>query len=111
MRAQFPKDAPVNAQQVFQCYLELSSPASRNKIKTLSLHCPDAKEKAILEEAADASYETDILPKRISIMDLITKYSSVKLPIATFLEISRPMRVLQYLSLHHPTSSEKTNVP
>jgi len=33
VRAQFPTDASVNAQQVFQCYIELNAPASRSQMK------------------------------------------------------------------------------
>jgi cytochrome P450 / NADPH-cytochrome P450 reductase len=96
VRAQFPTDAPVNAQQVFECYIELSSPASRNQIKTLFLHASDETEKAGLEKLADGQFETEIMQKRVSIMDLLVKYPSVKLTLATFFEISTPMRVRQY---------------
>lgn len=96
VRAQFPTDSPVNVQQVLECYVELTATASRNQIKILANHTTDTKDKADLETAADASYESDIWSKRVSIMDLLTKYPTVKLPIATFLEISTPMRVRQY---------------
>src|SRR6266496_4624320 len=39
---------------------------------------------------------TEIMSKRVSMLDLLAKYPTVKLPIATFLEISTPMRVRQY---------------
>jgi cytochrome P450 / NADPH-cytochrome P450 reductase len=36
------------------------------------------------------------MSKHVSISDLLAKHLNVKLPIATFLEISTPMRVRQY---------------
>lgn len=96
VRAQFPTDAPVNAQQVFQCYIELNAPASRSQIKSIALHTSDEKEIAALEAVANEIYETEILKKRVSIMDLLVKYSNAKLPLSMFLEISTPMRVRQY---------------
>lgn len=95
-RAQFPTDAPVNAQQLLQCYVELNSPASRNQIKILALHSSDAAEKQALETAAEKDFETEIMSKHVSILDLLHQYKSIKLPISTFLEISTPMRVRQY---------------
>ena len=96
VRAQFPTDSPVNVQQVLECYVELTATASRNQIKILAKHTTDEKDKAALEATADANYDSEILSKRISIMDLLAKYLSVKLPISTFLEIATPMRVRQY---------------
>jgi len=96
VRAQFPTDSAVNVQQVLECYVELTATASRSQIKILANHTTDKKDKAALEAVADANYDSEILSKRISIMDLLAKYSSVKLPIATFLEIATPMRVRQY---------------
>jgi cytochrome P450 / NADPH-cytochrome P450 reductase len=96
VRAQFPTDAPVNAQQVFECYIELSAVASRNQIKTLLLHTTNEFEKAALEKLADGDFEDEIMKKRVSVVDLLVKYPSIKLPLGTFLEISTPMRVRQY---------------
>ena len=96
VRAQFPTDSPVNAQQVFQCYIELNAPTSRSQIKCIALHTSDEKEIAALEAAANENYETEILKKRVSIMDLLIQYPSATLPRAMFLEISTPMRVRQY---------------
>jgi cytochrome P450 / NADPH-cytochrome P450 reductase len=96
VRAQFPTDTPVNVQQVLECYVELTATASRNQIKVLANNTTDEKDKAALNSASDSNYESDVLSRRISILDLLPKYPSVKLPIATFLEISTPMRVRQY---------------
>jgi sulfite reductase alpha subunit-like flavoprotein len=40
VRRNFPPiiDAPINAQQVLQGYLELSAPSSKNQIKTVALY-------------------------------------------------------------------------
>lgn len=96
VRAQFPTDTPVNAHQVFQCYIELNSTASRNQIRTLAQHSNDSNDKSQLEELAAAKFESEIMQKRISMLDLLREYSSIKLPLGTFFEISTPMRVRQY---------------
>jgi cytochrome P450/NADPH-cytochrome P450 reductase len=74
VRAQFPTDAPVNAQQVLQRYIELSATVSRNQIKTVALYATDEKDKAALEKAADGDYERDIMSNCVSILDLLDKY-------------------------------------
>jgi len=96
VRAQFPTDTPVNAHQVFQCYIELNATASRNQIKKLAQHTSNANDKSQLEELAGAKYESEIMQNRVSMLDLLREYPNIKLPLGTFFEISTPMRVRQY---------------
>lgn len=67
----------------------------KQNVLALSEATADAKDKATLKELAAESFEDEISNKRVSVLDLLEKYPSVKLPLGSFLAMLPPMRVRQ----------------
>ncbi|WP_068426999.1 bifunctional cytochrome P450/NADPH--P450 reductase [Piscicoccus intestinalis] len=94
---QLPVDAPVLAGELFGSYVELSRPAGRRQVEQLAAACPCPPEKAQLLALADEStYESEVLGKRLSVLDLLERFASVSLPLATFLGMLTPLSPRQY---------------
>lgn len=58
----------------------------------------NATEDAVKEELTRLSteaYATEISSKRVSVLDLLERYSSIQLPVGVFLSMMPPMRVRQ----------------
>ena len=98
MAASLPTGRPISVHELLGNHVELSAPATRKDIERLAAKnpCPPhAMELAAL--AADAGrYQTEILAKRVSVLDLLEQYESCQLSIGEFLELLPAMRVRQY---------------
>ncbi|XXG96367.1 hypothetical protein Hte_002649 [Hypoxylon texense] len=90
-----PTNTSLPAHDIFGAYVELSQPATKRNISALAEAAKKDEEKEALKKLANESYE-EISNKRISILDLLEKYTSVDLPLGTFLAMLPPMRVRQY---------------
>ncbi|KAI1106415.1 cytochrome P450 [Jackrogersella minutella] len=90
-----PKNTSLPANNIFGAYVELSQPATKRNVSTLVEAAKDADEKEALERLANESYE-EVSTNRISVLDLLEKYTSVDLPLGAFLAMLSPMRVRQY---------------
>jgi cytochrome P450 / NADPH-cytochrome P450 reductase len=78
-------------------YVELSQPVSRGHLETLAGFAPPSIRNRIAEMANDPRvYETDILKRRVSVLDLLELHPTIDLPFATFLDMLPPMRTRQY---------------
>ncbi|WP_068304835.1 cytochrome P450 [Pararhodobacter sp. CCB-MM2] len=91
-----PLDYPVAVGEVFGAYVELAQPASRAQVTRLAAltRCPP--EKAALEALAAGDYEAEVLGKRLSVLDLLTRFESTPLDLAEFLSMLPAMRARQY---------------
>ncbi|KAF3070556.1 hypothetical protein GL218_00250 [Daldinia childiae] len=89
-----PTNASLPAHDIFGAYVELSQPATKRNISTLAEAAKDEAEKEALKNLAKDPEET--FNKRISVLDLLEKYTSVDLPLGAFLAMLPPMRVRQY---------------
>jgi cytochrome P450/NADPH-cytochrome P450 reductase len=90
-----PTDTPIPAVDVFGAYIELAQPATKRDLAALIEVTPDTAAKKDLEHLLDA-FATEITEKRVSVLDLLERFSSVQLPLAPFLKMNPPMRVRQY---------------
>lgn len=84
----FPTDYPIYIIDILKYYVELSQPVTKKQIGILANHCicpPEKNELLVLME--NNVYLIDVIPKRISVLDLLEKYSSIILPIHHFLEM------------------------
>jgi cytochrome P450/NADPH-cytochrome P450 reductase len=82
--------------EILRGYVELSQPATSRDIRTLLKVASSEAATGELQLLVD-SYDTEVLAKRVSVLDILEKYSSdVKLPLATYLRMLPPMRVRQY---------------
>ncbi|KAI1636231.1 cytochrome P450 [Biscogniauxia mediterranea] len=90
-----PTNTSIPAQSIFGAYVELSQPATKRNVLTLSEVAKSEEEREALKKLANEDY-TEISNKRISVLDLLEQYGSVDLPLGTFLAMLPPMRVRQY---------------
>ncbi|KAK6851876.1 cytochrome P450 [Apiospora arundinis] len=91
-----PTNTPVSANDIFGAYVELAQPATKRNIATLAEATMDEKVKAELLKLAADDFATEIIAKRVSVLDLLEKFPAVNLPLASFLTMLPPMRVRQY---------------
>ncbi|KAJ5530795.1 NADPH-cytochrome p450 reductase FAD-binding alpha-helical domain-3 [Penicillium freii] len=90
-----PQATPVSAAELFGSYLELSQPATRNNLKSLASTTPSDEDKQELLRFHD-SYDSLIRDKRVSVLDLLEHFTSITLPIATFISMLPVLRVRTY---------------
>lgn len=91
-----PTDSPIPATDVFGAYIELAQPASKRNILALLEATLDKKTKTDLAHLADSAFSAEITAKRVSVLDLLERFPSVRLPLGPFLKMQPPMRVRQY---------------
>jgi cytochrome P450/NADPH-cytochrome P450 reductase len=91
-----PTDSPVSAVDVLGAYVELAQPASKRNVHALLDTTRDESEKNELTRLADEAFTTEITAKRVSVLDLLERFPSTKLPLGVFLKMLPPMRVRQY---------------
>lgn len=94
----FPTDQPITAGELLASFVELGLPASRAHVEQLAVATPCPPEKRALEAliASDATYQTDVLEKRISVLDLLERFQSCDLSFAAFLQLLPPLKPRQY---------------
>ena len=92
-----PDNVSVPAVDIFGSYVELAQPATKRNILTLADVAQDQATKEKFQSlAADDHYASEIVAKRLSVLDLLESNPSIALPISSFLRMLPPMRVRQY---------------
>lgn len=102
-----PLDTPISAFELLSTYVELSQPASKRDVKVLAdAAIEDAEVQAELQYIASSPsrFTAEIVQKRISPLDILMRYPSIKLSIGDFLAMLPPMRVRQYSISSSPLS-------
>lgn len=88
-----PTNIPITIGQLLGRYVELSAAATRSDIKTLVAHTPCPPE---ARELAALPYETEVLAKRTSVLDLLERFASTTVPLAKLLEMLPPLKPRRY---------------
>ncbi|CAF1442470.1 unnamed protein product [Didymodactylos carnosus] len=91
-----PTGYPVNASDILSGYVELTQPISRKQVETLATVCKDQKEQTQLASLGGDAYQTEILDKRLSILDILELYLSCELSFPQYLRMLPSLRVRQY---------------
>lgn len=97
-RTHLPVGTPVTAGLLFCEFLELQDVATRSQIQTLAEYtqCPWTRPQLQAYTAdtreAEERYQSEILNKRVSVLNLLERFSAVELPLAVFLEMMGPIR-------------------
>lgn len=108
-QSSLPTGYPVNIFEILASYVELSQPATRKNIEVLIQYTQEENDKEELNKFLENNrYLSEILEKRISILDLLNRFDSCKLPFAIFLELLSPMKVRQYSISSSPLRQENT---
>ncbi|MGV9562517.1 bifunctional cytochrome P450/NADPH--P450 reductase [Streptomyces sp. NPDC003480] len=93
-----PVGTPVTAGLLLSEFLELQDVATRSQIQTLAGHteCPWTRPQlqAYTADTAEAAerYQSEILDKRVSVLNLLERFPAIELPLAVFLEMMGPIR-------------------
>jgi cytochrome P450/NADPH-cytochrome P450 reductase len=104
-----PLDQPIAVIDLLSRYVELQEVASRAQISALAEYTQDPAEQAQLAALAeDARYQQEILPKRITVLDLLERFPSCSLPFNAFLELLHPLRVRYYSISSSPLTNART---
>jgi len=108
MQTFFPTGHPVLAGELLASFVELGQPATQQQIRKLAISTADPAEKKALESWAESAepYGTDILAKRVSVLDLLERFGSCNLPFAALLQMLTPMKPRQYSISSSPLWSE-----
>lgn len=91
-----PTDQPISCGDLFTSFVELSQPATRTQVAALATATRCPPEKQALEKLAGADYETEVLDKRVSVIDLLERFQSCEIDLAGYLAMLPPMRARQY---------------
>jgi cytochrome P450 / NADPH-cytochrome P450 reductase len=95
--ATLPVEYPVSAFELLSNYVELAQPATRAQLTAIgaATRCPPEK-KSLEAMVVETAYETEVLGKRLSVLDLLDRHQSCELGLAEFLFMLPPMRSRQY---------------
>ncbi|MCY1073954.1 bifunctional cytochrome P450/NADPH--P450 reductase [Archangium lansingense] len=97
-----PLDRPVTVRSLLGHYVELSAPATRRDLLLLAKYtaCPPEKKRLLaLAGEGDSEqelYRTQVLDKRVSVLDLLEEFPACELPFGVFLELLPPMKPRRY---------------
>ncbi|KAM5360333.1 hypothetical protein ACJA88_014861 [Fusarium oxysporum] len=92
-----PIGISVSAWDVLSSYVELASLSTRKDTLVLASYAQSEKFRMEIELlASDVKFKSEIEDKRVSILDLLERFPSVELPIATYLGMLQPIRTRQY---------------
>ncbi|HEX8033661.1 MAG TPA: cytochrome P450 [Ktedonobacterales bacterium] len=92
-----PLDQPLPVIDVLSHYVELQEVASRAQIAVLAqyIEAPEERQQ-LLALADDARYASEVLAKRLTVLDLLELFPSCALPFNVYLEMLHPLRVRYY---------------
>jgi cytochrome P450/NADPH-cytochrome P450 reductase len=76
--------------------VELSTPASQRQILHLASTNPGAEGEKLKALASDERYHSEILEKRVSLLDLLEDFPQCKLSLGTYLDLLPPLAPRQY---------------
>lgn len=93
-----PTNKPIYLSEILSRYVELAQPATQKQIKMLETRATSLEEQSLLSKYANDNelYLKEVLEKRVSVIDLLEKYSSCSLPLSLFLEMLPQLRPRQY---------------
>jgi cytochrome P450/NADPH-cytochrome P450 reductase len=103
-----PVDRPITVAQLLGRYVELKAPATRSDVRVIAANTPcppEAKHLLALAED-DATYEAEILAKRVTVLELLERFASAALPFGKFLELVPVIKPRRYSIASSPIVHE-----
>jgi cytochrome P450/NADPH-cytochrome P450 reductase len=101
-----PLDRPISAGELFANYVELQQPVTEAQVRAMveTIACPPERREA--ERLAEPGvYKTEVLAKRLSLLELLERFASAGMPLAKFLACLPPMKVRLYSIASSPLAS------
>lgn len=96
METFLPTNHPISAFEILSGYVELSQPISKKQLEKLIELNSNDDEKSRLQSLVDESYESKVLMKRVSILDILEMYPACELTFSEYLRMLPCLRVRQY---------------
>ncbi|KAH7179891.1 cytochrome P450 [Fusarium flagelliforme] len=90
-----PTDRPILVSNLLSSLVELSQAVSRTTLKRLADFASDEETKTCIQRLAVDDY-SQVEDQRMSILDILLKYSSINIPLSTFLSMLPQMRPRTY---------------
>ena len=108
--APLPVNAPISVYDLLRNYVELSQPATKRAISTLSKYAADKSLQTRLMDLTqnNGNFEKEVSEPRLSIFNLLSSHPEINLPFAMFLTLLLPLSVRQYSISSSPLSSPTT---
>lgn len=95
--AHLPLEQPVSAEDILAHSVELQEPATRTQLRELAAYTSCPPHKRELEALVKSeNYETEILMKRLSMLDLLEKYPACEMPFEVFLSLLPALKARYY---------------
>ena len=92
-----PTGFPVKIEEVFQNYVELAQPATKKQVEILAKACVCPPHRIqLLAYSKGGKYQSEILDKRLSVLDLLERFAAIDIELNTFLEMLPPLKARQY---------------
>ncbi|MEM8858832.1 MAG: cytochrome, partial [Chloroflexota bacterium] len=91
-----PTDQPLSALDVVSNYVELAQPITHAQLTALVELATDASQDEINRLTAEDIYQSELLAKRVSLLDILERFPTLDLPLSTFLSMLPPLRPRQY---------------
>ncbi|KAJ1552080.1 hypothetical protein HK405_012755, partial [Cladochytrium tenue] len=92
-----PSNAPVAASTLLANYVEVGEYCSRRTLVELAATATDSAQAAALRSLAeDPTYATEVVAKRLTLLDILEQHATHPLPLARFLALLPAMRMRQY---------------
>lgn len=92
-----PLGSTLSAGELFYGYVELGAPAPRAALHRLAEECPCPPEADELRElSTEEGYAAEIQAKRMSLLDVLEKYTSVRLSVGDFISFLQPLTPRRY---------------
>ncbi|OCL14690.1 bifunctional P-450/NADPH-P450 reductase [Glonium stellatum] len=105
--------SPGSSMSVFDLLatrVELGTPASQRQIEALVKATPDDQRSELSRIASEAVYQSEILPKRYSILDILEDHPACKLSFAAYLDMLKPLSPRQYSISSSPLADTQIDV-
>lgn len=98
----FPTNHPVSAFDILSGYVELGQPITKKQLETVVASCQNEEEQTKVAHLIGDAYETEVLEKRISVIDILDMCPSCELSFAQYLRMLPSLRVRQYSTSSSP---------
>lgn len=91
-----PTEHPISAHNLLSAYVELSQPATKRAVTMLVEASKDGDAKKQLNQILEGDFDAEITEKRVSLLDLLERFSAIDLPLGSYVASLMSMRVRQY---------------
>ncbi|GAB7330350.1 hypothetical protein MBLNU13_g01982t1 [Cladosporium sp. NU13] len=105
-----PNDRTEYVFSIIAAYVEIGTPISRKQLLLLASQTTAMTQKEELERLAGTVYESAVLSKRASIIDLLEQFPACNLSFAAYLDMLQPMKPRQYSIASSPLASPPNTV-